>query len=134
MDIIEAAREVGRAIQKDPRYVALCTARQHMDEDEPLQKMIATFGEARANLNAEMQSPARDMARIQEMDANIKSMYASIMEMPRMAAFNEARDELQTVIAFVNQIILGSTEGRDPDTIEYAESCGGNCGSCGGCG
>ncbi|HAN44494.1 MAG TPA: YlbF family regulator, partial [Ruminococcaceae bacterium] len=33
----------------------------------------------------------------------------------------------------VNQIIVGSVNGQDPDSIEEQSSCGGSCSSCSGC-
>ena len=43
MDIIELTRELGKAIQADPRYVEMQLARQQSDEDQELQEAIGEF-------------------------------------------------------------------------------------------
>ena len=44
-----------------------------------------------------------------------------------------AKQEMDTLLKRVNAIIMQSAEGEDPETTDYVESCGGDCGSCGGC-
>ena len=43
MDIIEMARELGKALQNDDRYIAYNLAKQVNDEDKELQKDIESF-------------------------------------------------------------------------------------------
>ena len=54
MDTIQAARELGKAIQLDERYVKMMLAQQKSDEDQGLQKMIADFTEIRTKLNTQI--------------------------------------------------------------------------------
>ncbi len=63
------------------------------------------------------------------------SAYAQdIMSTPLMVEYNAAKQEMDEALTFVNQIIIGSVNGEDPDTIEPMEmGCGGNCASCQGC-
>ena len=44
MDIIEMARELGKQIQQDDRYIALRLATQSNDEDQHLQDMLIYYG------------------------------------------------------------------------------------------
>ncbi|HHY52519.1 MAG TPA: YlbF family regulator [Clostridiales bacterium] len=134
MDVIRAARELGKAIQADDRYIALQMAQQRNEEDEELQELIRTFYDLRNQLGAEIQKSDRNEERMKELDAQVKEAYGKIFTNPNMIAYNEARAEFQKVLNYVNQIIQGSADGQDPETIEYEESCGGNCGSCAGCG
>ncbi len=134
MDAIRAARELGRAIQGDDKYIALQMAQQRNEEDKELQELIASFQMLRGQFNEEIQKPQRSQDTIQELDAQMKESYAKIFANPNMIAYNEARTEFQTFMSYVNQIIQGSTDGKDPDLIEYEESCAGNCSGCSGCG
>ena len=43
MDIIEMARELGKEIQKDARYLRLVAAREANDADQNLQELIEKF-------------------------------------------------------------------------------------------
>lgn len=43
MDIIEQARELGRQIQKDDRYLKVQIAQQNSDNDKELQALIGEF-------------------------------------------------------------------------------------------
>lgn len=134
MDTIQAARQLGKAIQQDDRYLAMRLAQQRNDQDEALQVQIETFNAYRNELTAEIQKPEREQDKIQELDTKVRELYAEIFENENMISFTQAREELQQLITFVNQIITGSADGHDPDAIEYEESCGGNCSGCSGCG
>ena len=134
MDAIRAARELGRAIQGDDSYIALQMAQQRNEEDKELQELIRSFQMLRGQFNEEIKKPQRSQDTIQELDAQMKESYAKIFANPNMNAYNEARAEFQTFMSYINQIIQGSTDGKDPDLIEYEESCAGNCSGCSGCG
>ncbi len=55
MDIIEQARELGRQIQKDDRYLKVQIAQQNSDNDKELQSLIGEFNLKRMNINTEAQ-------------------------------------------------------------------------------
>lgn len=134
MGAIDTARELGKAIQADPRYIRAVAAQESSDGDQKLQDAIAAFNLLRDQLNAEVQKDERDTEAIKEMDERLKASYQAIMDDAKMKEFSAAREELQEMLTFVNQIITGSTNGQDPDTIDMAEeSCGGDCGGCSGC-
>ena len=132
--VIMAARELGRALQADERYIRYNTAQQLNEDDAALQALIAEFSQKREELSEEAQKEDRDNARVSALNAEAQELYARIFQNEGMIAFAGAREELQTLIAFVNQIITGATNGLDPDTIEFQQECGGSCSSCKGCG
>ena len=132
--VIEAARALGRALQADERYIRYNVIQQQNDEDEGLQAIIADFTAKREELQEELQKQERDNEAISSLNEDVKAMYGKIFEHKNMIAFSEAREELQQLVTFVNQIVTGSSSGEDPDAIEFQESCGGSCSSCSGCG
>lgn len=134
MDAIQAARELGKALQQDEKYLALQIAQQRNEEDEGLQDLIGSFNQLREEFNAEIRKTERSQDKIKELDAQMKDSYARVFSNPNMIAYNEARTEFQTLITFINQIIQGSAEGKNPEAIEYQESCAGSCSGCDGCG
>jgi len=133
MDAILTARQLGKAIQSDERFMKMSMAQQKSDEDQKLQQMIQEFNQKRMELNSALQEKDKDKEKISVMDTELKAMYQEIFQNENMVAFTAARSEMEQMIAFVNQIVSGSTQGLDPDTIEYQESCGGDCGGCAGC-
>ena len=133
MDIIAMARELGKEIQKDPRYLRLVTAREANDADQTLQELIEKFNLKRVELSQAINSDDRDVDKLTQLDKELKELYQAVMENEHMVEFNAAKMELDDAVNFVNQILMGSVNGEDPDLIEKQVGCGGNCASCGGC-
>lgn len=133
MDIIMAARELGKAIQADERHARLQKATKANDADKALQEKIAKFNELRTDINIEVAKPDKDQDKLAKMDADFKALYREIMSCPAMIEFNEAKQDIDGILNFVNQIIIGSINGENPDEIEENVACGGSCSSCSGC-
>ncbi|MCI9576462.1 MAG: YlbF family regulator [Clostridiales bacterium] len=134
MDMIAMARELGKTIQQDERYLALQIARQNSDNDETLQDMIGEFNLKRMAINNEAGKENRDESKLQELNAELRHVYAEIMKNPNMTAYNQAKEALDAVLKRVNAIISLSVEGEDPETADLTEdTCGGSCSSCAGC-
>lgn len=133
MDIIEMARELGKAIQEDERYLALQIAKQQSDEDIALQELIGEFNLKRLALSNEANKEDRDEDKLQKLNLDLREVYTRIMENGNMISYNAARGNMDTLLHRLNAIINQSAEGEDPATTDYVESCGGDCSSCGGC-
>ena len=67
MDIIEQARELGRQIQKDDRYLKVQIAQQNSDNDKELQSLIGEFNLKRMNINTEAQKEDRSEENEEQM-------------------------------------------------------------------
>ena len=134
--VIEAARQLGKILQADERYIRYAAAQQQNDEDAALQAMIEAFTAKREELSDAMQEDG-GQERANALNAEVRELYAQIFQNESMLRFNETREELGELMAFVNQIISGSQNGLDPDTVEYqaaGSGCGGgSCSSCSGC-
>jgi len=133
MDVIQAARELGKAIQADDRFIKMSMAQEKSDQDQELQGMIQSFNQERAALNSLLQDREANAEAIPAQNEKIKQMYEQVFQNENMAAFTAARGEMEQLMEFVNQIVTGSTQGQNPDTIQFQESCGGQCGGCSGC-
>ncbi|MCL2579475.1 MAG: YlbF family regulator [Oscillospiraceae bacterium] len=133
MDAIKAARALGKAIQEDERYINMQLASQRNEADTALQEMITKFNEGRKELAAEMQKPEKDKAKIEAMNVDLGDSYREIFRNENMVSFTQTQGEMTKLLSFINQIVNGSAQGQDPDKIEYEESCGGSCNTCGGC-
>lgn len=133
MDMIEKAREFGKAIAQDERVIRYNLARQKSDEDMELQEMIGQFNLKRIELNGQMSKEEKDDAKLASLDKEIKALYERIMHNDCMIAYNAAKQEVDAAMRFVNQILAASVNGEDPDSVVEDTGCGGNCASCGGC-
>lgn len=134
MDVIELARELGKAIQADERYLAMQIARQNSDNDEELQNLIGEFNLKRMAINNEANKDDRDETKLQQLNTELRETYAKIMQNKNMVAYNEAKELMDNMLKRVQAIISISAEGGDPTTADLTEdACGGSCSSCAGC-
>ena len=133
MDTIELAREIGKAIQQEDCYVKLQIAKQQSDEDQQLQQMIGEFNLKRMAINNEASKPDRDDQKLQELNKEMRAVYAEIMKNENMQAYNTHKQTLDTLLQRIFAIITQSSEGEDPMTTDYTPGCSGSCSSCSGC-
>lgn len=133
MNVIEITRQLGKAIQEDPRYIEYSRAKELNDADEELQKLIGEFNVGRMQLNREMSKSDKDQDKIAEMNTKIRGIYADIMRNENMARFNDAKSEFDGMMIEINKILQLCANGEDPETCEPTSSCTGSCATCGGC-
>ena len=50
MDVIKAARNLGKSMQEDPRFVEYARTKLALDKDEELQNKVGEFNVARMNI------------------------------------------------------------------------------------
>ena len=132
MDVIEQARILGKALQASTEYVEFQAASKLLDEDKEVNDRIAEFNLEKVALSQEMQKDDKSQEKIDAHNNKIKELYAEIMNSDNMRDFNEKKDALNRKISFVNEIILASANGDDPDSVTE-HSCTGSCSTCGGC-
>ncbi len=133
MDIIDQVRALALELQKDQRYLVLENARQMNDADEELQQQIGEFNLARIDLNNEISKPEKDADRIAELNDKVRKIYGDIMSNESMVAYNEAKNEVDQLMQYINAILVTAVNGGDPMTVEEPSSCGGDCAGCSGC-
>lgn len=135
MNVIEATRNLGKILQEDERYKKYDAAAKASDTDTTLQNKIGEFNMLRMQLSQEMSKPDKDADKMTSLDTDIKALYDEIMEMPTMKAFNEAKEEIDTLLQSINYIISMAANGEDPITCpeQAPHNCSGSCSTCGGC-
>lgn len=133
MNVIDKARELGRAIQQDERFIRYAKARLQNDSDSELQDAIGQFNIVRMELDREVGSDNKDDLKVQELNEKLRKVYSDIMSFPAMVEYNTAKAELDSMVNEVNVIISKCIDGEDPDTCDTSSACTGSCASCGGC-
>lgn len=139
MTVIEAARELGKVIQSDERYIEYVKAKKANDEDETLQNLIGEFNLVRQNLMMESDKPEgeRNDEKLRELNQKTQAAYEQVMTNENMALFTMAKQGMDKLMSEINTILTYSVEGENPETCPSeppASACSGNCASCGGCG
>ena len=134
MDAIKAARELGKAIQADERYIEYNKAKEANDKDEQLQQLIGQFNLKRQQVGLEMSKSAeeQDKEKLDEANKEMQALYNQIMTNEHMADFTMAKHAMDKLINEINGIISLCCDGEDPDTCQYS-ACTGSCSTCGGC-
>ena len=67
-------------------------------------------------------------------DKTHKELYQKIMSYPKMVVYNGAKKEVDSMMNYINRILVMSVNGEDPDSVEMSDvSCTGSCSTCGGC-
>ena len=133
-NIIAMAKDLGREIQKDPRFVRAQLAQQKADEDKALQDLIGEFNLKRMAINSESAKAEgeQDNEKMMQLNAEIREVYAKVMANESMAEYQAAKGELDEIMNAVGAILNMAAQGMDPDAYEQ-HNCDGHCGSCGGC-
>jgi cell fate (sporulation/competence/biofilm development) regulator YlbF (YheA/YmcA/DUF963 family) len=135
---IKAARELGKAIQSDPRYVEYHAAKEINDADSPLQELIGEFNLIRQQLGQQASKrdddDSRDQNKIEELNEKAQEVYARIMENDSMKRFTEAKYDMDALTKEIGVIISLCCDGEDPETCQAVNDCSGGCSSCSKCG
>ena len=139
MTVIEAARELGKVVQADERYIEYINTKNANDADEELQNLIGEFNLVRQNLAMESDKPEGEInnEKVKELTAKMHSAYDAVMSNENMAAFTMAKQGMDKLMSEINTILTYSVEGADPETCPSeppAADCSGSCSTCGGCG
>ncbi len=137
MDVITAARTLGKEIQKDPRYLAFIEAKKANDEDIALQGMLGKLRLLQMSYERESQQEQPDEERLNKWDEDFRKTYADVMLNENMRAYEAKKQEVDDMMNYLIQLLSLCVNGEDPETCEPKPAeggCTGSCSSCGGCG
>ena len=134
-DLLEMAKQLGKELQKDERYLAFRKASADNDADEALQNLIGEFNLKRLDLGNEEDKPEPDADRAKVLGEEVRDLYSQIMAHDSMRKYQAARAEFEQLLDGINRVIAYSAAGQDPDDFDpaAAASCSGNCAGCAGC-
>lgn len=136
MDAIQAARELGKAIQNDERYKGYIAAKEANDKDDALQQLIGEFNLKRENLRLQMEKPEneQDSEKTEKLNKELQQCYEKVMSNPNMANFAVMKGALDQLLQEIQGIITLCCDGEDPDTCQARPAgCTSDCSTCGGC-
>ncbi len=135
-DLMEMAKQLGKELQKDERYLAFRAASAENDQDEELQNLIGEFNLKRLDLGNEEDKAEHDEDRVKALGEEVRTLYSQIMAHECMRKYQAARAEFEQLLDGINRVIAMSAAGQDPDSYDpnaMAGGCSGNCAGCAGC-
>ena len=132
MDVIEKARELGKALQQCEEYKAMNEAKIRNDKNIELQEKISNFNLKKIALNHEVTREERDSTKISKLDREMREAYQIVMDDPDMMAYSEAKKKLDVVMKKIEFLLGKALNGEDVETSEVPENfgCSGNCSDC----
>ncbi len=136
MDVIAKARELGALLQQDERYVKLMEAQKANEEDTALNELIARIQLVQMSFQHEASKEDKNEQKLEAYDKEFGEIYTQIMANPNMQAYEAARQEIDQLMQYINNIFALCLQGADPATCEppkQEHNCGGECSSCSGC-
>lgn len=133
MDVIKSARELGKAIQQDERFIRYAKAKLANDNDEKLQAAIGNFNIKRMELEKAASEENKDEEAIKTLNEELRTIYGEIMSSEPMVEYNTAKALLDQMMNEVNIVLSKSLDGEDPETLTVESGCTGSCSTCGGC-
>lgn len=133
MDMIAAAREIGKAIQQDERYIKANSCAAEVNASQSLAKLVDELNEMHVKMEVlAAKGPDANREEVMDLDEKMHTLYDRINSDPVMMAYTAARVEFEEFVNHIIKIITGSANGENPDEINL-DSCGGSCEHCSGC-
>ena len=121
MDVIELTRQLGAAIQQDERYLKFAAAREANEKDPELLDLMGQIQLIQMNYQREAASEKPDSEKMSKYELEFNEVYGKFMENDKMKAYEEARNEIDSMMNYIMQILGLCVNGADPATCEPEE-------------
>lgn len=131
MDILNLARELGKAIQADERYKNYHKALDNTNSDTALQDLIKEFNLKKMAYEYAYQKD-QNSDKLKDLENEVNELYNKVMSSQSMLDYNAAKSEMDALINGVTSVINQCAAGEDADTCLPKNACTGDCSSCGG--
>lgn len=117
MELNKLARELGKAIQKDERYLKLEKCIEANEKDEILNELMAKVQLTQMAYQKEAQGEP-DPKKMQELEKEFSTLYNAIMQNENMKNYEAARTEIDEMMNEIVGILTLCVNGEDPDTCD----------------
>lgn len=113
----ELGRDLGEAIADLPEYEAFAEAKEAVENDEQTQQKVQEFEQARQEFMVLRQSGNASQEDLQE----VQQLQSELNEMPLMATYLDAQEQLQDRLEAINEAI------SEPLVVDFGGEAGGCC-------
>lgn len=125
MTIIEKAKELGLMLAESKEFIRMTTAEQAQSGDSDAQLLLAGYNKAREDLMQRAQNENITPDEMVKIRNEMEQEYAKLQQSASIREYIEAMSEFNSLMQGVNSAISFYISPQD--------SCGGDCGGCGGC-
>ena len=127
-NVFKKTRELGEALLESEVYLKMKDAEDKAMANPEAAQTMAAFLEKRGELQSMMQSDNPDPGAMKRLSEEMDDLQDRLQMVDDIVALNDARNEFNSLIGQINQVLQFIVTGRMEES-----SCGGDCGSCGGC-
>ena len=127
-NVFKKTRELGEALLESEVYLKMKDAEDKAMANPEAAQTMAAFLEKRGELQSMMQSDNPDPGAMKRLSEEMDDLQDRLQMVDDIVALNDARNEFNSLIGQINQVLQFIVTGRMDES-----SCGGDCGSCGGC-
>ncbi len=117
MEINKLARELGKAIQKDERYLNLQKCIDANEADTALNELMAKIQLLQVSYQKEAEGEG-NAEKLQQFEKEFNQLYAEIMQNENMKRYEEARAQIDEMMNYIVELLALCVNGEDPDTCE----------------
>ncbi len=121
MELIKLARELGKAIQADERYLKLEKCIEANEKDAALNELMAKIQFVQTAYQSEAQGEG-NAEKLAQYDNEFQQLYAQVMQNENMKNYEEARAEIDKMMNYLVGILALSVNGEDPETCEPSKN------------
>ncbi len=123
--IVEMAHHLGEIIKQDRRYTRYEAADKAFRDTPELTRLMTEYTAQQTALSKVYSTPDVDKELIEAIEGRVNTLYFQITDHPVFKEFTDAKDDVDKLLADVNEEILFAITGERPSA-----SCGGDCSHC----
>ena len=127
-NVFAKTRELGAALLESEAYLNMKAAEDKAMQSAEAAQTMAAFLEKRGELQSMMQSDNPDPGAMKRLSEEMDDLQDRLQMVDDIVALNDARNEFNSLIGQINQVLQFIVTGRMDET-----GCSGDCGTCGGC-
>lgn len=125
MTVIEKAKELGLMLAQSDEFIHMRTAEQAQLADPESQQILKEYNDARQRLAQRANSENITEKQMQQVKEEMENEQTKLKSNPAISEYLSAVSEFNNLMQGVNSAIAFY--------ISPEETCGGDCGGCGGC-
>ncbi len=129
-NVFKKTRELGQALLESEVYLKMKEAEDRAMQNQEAAALMGSFLEKRSQLQNLMQTDNPDPGAMKRLSDEMDADQERLQMMDDIVALTAARNEFNSLIGQVNQVLQFIVTGRMDDP---SSGCSGSCESCSGC-
>ena len=127
MDILDAAKEIGIALEQSEEFKKLDEATKIQNNDDEAQRLIGEYNLVRLQLMQKMQGKDLTDEQLNQIRMQLADEFDKLMQYEIIKNYIDAKEKFDNLYNKVKNVIDFYANG------EKSGGCSGSCSTCGGC-